>query len=406
MTADSISRRVSLFLVAALVFVFLTLTVVTRNAYTLENPGANDMLPRWIATRAWLFEGLSPYAPEIEARGQELIYGRPATNLGEDLARFLYFPYAMFFFVGIAPLSYDWAQAAWMTVLELSLIAVAFISFRIHKWRPRPWLVVPLVLWVIIAYPSARSILLGQLSIVMILLVTLAWWAIKERRDVVAGVALALATAKPTIAILIGPAIFIWAFQQRRWRLIAAMSASLVGLILFSFVVAPDWVGAVLAQAADYTTYTEIGSVVNIVIHAIPPDARGAAEIGVSGMLLLWVAWCWWGARNGSADALDYAMAVTIVVTLLVSPRTGTTSQPLLYPVLFMLFAALDHNRVRFGQIYILFVLIVLFIGLWILFLITLQGRLEQPPVFLPLPIGIAGALILSRLSKRNTPAS
>ena len=404
--ADSISPRASIFLVAALVFVFLTLTVATRNAYTLENPGANDMLPRWIATRAWLFEGLSPYAPEIEARGQELIYGRPATNLGEDLARYLYLPYAMLFFVGIAPLSYEWAQAAWMTVLELSLIAIAIMSFRIHKWRARPWLVAALVLWVIIAYPSARSILLGQLGIVMILLVTLAWWAIKERRDVLAGVALALATAKPTIAILIGPAIFIWALQQQRWRLIAAMAASLVSLIIFSFVVAPDWVGAVLAQAADYATYTEIGSVVSIVIYTIFPNASGAVEIGVSGLLLLWVVRCWWEARDGSVAALDYAMAVTIVVTLLVSPRTGTTSQPLLYPVLFMLFASLDHNRIRFGQIYIVFVLVVLFVGLWMLFLITIQGRLEQPPVFLPLPIGIAGALILSRISKRNIAAS
>ncbi len=391
---------------AALVFIFLTMTVVTRNAYTLENPGANDMLPRWIATRAWLFEGLSPYAPEIEERGQELIYGRPATNLGEDLARYLYLPYAMFFFVGIAPLSYDWAQAAWMTVLELSLISLAIISFRIHKWRVRPWLLASLLLWVIIAYPSARSILLGQLSIVMILLVTLAWWAIKERRDDLAGVALVLATAKPTIAILIGPAIFIWALQQRRWRLIIAMSASLVGLIIFSFVVAPDWVEAVLAQAADYTAYTEIGSVVNIVIYAISPNASGTVEIGVSGLLLLWVIWSWWDARDGSVVALDYAMAVTIVVTLLVSPRTGTTSQPLLYPVLFMLFAALDQNRIRFGQIYIVFVLVVLFVGLWILFRNTIEGRLEQPPVFLPLPIGIAGALILSRISKRNTPTS
>ena len=149
--ANSISSRASLFLVAAFVFVFLTLTVVTRNAYTLENPGGNDMLPRWIATRAWLFEGLSPYAPEIEARGQELIYGRSATNLGEDLIRYLYLPYAMFFFVEIAPLSCDWAQAAWMTVLELILIALAIISFRIHKWRARPWLLASLVLWMIIS---------------------------------------------------------------------------------------------------------------------------------------------------------------------------------------------------------------------------------------------------------------
>lgn len=391
---------------AGLVVLLAGLTVALRNGYTQHNPGANDMLPRWVATRAWLLEGLSPYDPAIAARGQRLIYGRPATEPGEDLARFLYLPYAMLFFAGIALLPYDWAQAAWMTALVFSLLVVVLLSFRIHRWRPPPWLAALIAVWAVVVYPSARAVLLGQLSVVMVLLVTLAWWAIQTDRDVLAGAALALSTAKPTLAVLLLPALFAWSLAARRYRLALSLAITLVLLAAFSFVVAPDWPLALYDQAVAYTGYTEIGSVVNIVTHELIPFLGRPGELLLSAAALLWAGWAWWRARGGETVRFDYAFAVTIVVTLLVSPRTGTTSQPLLYPVLVMLLASAMSRRAGKQAASVAVALGVVAVGMWWLFLITVEGRVEQPPVFVPLPVGVAGALLLSGAHREREVAT
>ncbi|MFQ5410048.1 MAG: hypothetical protein ACE5FI_16695, partial [Anaerolineales bacterium] len=111
-------------------------------------------------------------------------------------------------------------------------------------------------------------------------------------------------------------------------------------------------------------------------------------------------------ARGGETVRFDYAFAVTIVVTLLVSPRTGTTSQPLLYPVLVMLLASAMSRRAGKQAASVAVALGVVAVGMWWLFLITVEGRVEQPPVFVPLPVGVAGALLLSGAHREREVAT
>ncbi|MBI3361919.1 MAG: DUF2029 domain-containing protein [Chloroflexi bacterium] len=383
--------------IVLLAIVFAAETVGLRSIYTTRNPSGNDLLPRWLATRAWLTQGLSPYDPAIEQRGQGIIYGRPATKPGEDLARFLYLPYAMLFYLPIALLPYSWAQAAWMTAIQFCLMGMTFVAFRLYRWSPPTWLAGLIALWSIVGYPGARSLLLGQLTIVIALLIAVGLWAVRERRDVLAGILFALSTAKPTLAIPLIPIIFIWSLSARRWKLAGALAASLIVLVAFSFLVAPDWPMAVIGQAQGYTAYTEIGSVANIVTRQVFPVLGVAGEYTLSAILVGWMLWEWWRARGNQGRRFEWAVAVTLVVTLIVSPRTGTTSQPVLYLVLIMLFARLARARPRWASAGIVVTLAVTAIGLWALFLITVAGRIEQPPVFLPLPLGLAGALVFAR---------
>jgi hypothetical protein len=45
-----------------------------------------------------------------------------------------------------------------------------------------------------------------------------------------------------------------------------------------------------------------------------------------------------------------------------------------------------------------------LLVGLWVLFVITVNGRIEQPPMYLPLPFLLLAWLILVR-KDANEPA-
>jgi hypothetical protein len=383
-------------------------TVGLQRIYTSHNPGGNDLLPRWVATRAWLREGLNPYDPEIERRGQQMIYGRLATKPGEDLARFLYLPYAMLFVAPVALLPYDWAQAAWMTALQFCLVAMAIVSLHLYRWRPPAWLAALFIVWCTLCYPAARSLVLGQLTIVMALLIMLGLWAIRQRRDLLAGSLLALSTAKPTLAILLIPCIFLWSLAAHRWRLAGGMTGAFAILAAFSFLIAPRWPVEIIQQAQGYTSYTDIGSVSGLLADALLPQFGPWGEYALSAVLLAWLGWEWWRTGRAAGDAFQWAAAATLVVTLVISPRTGTTSQPMLFPILALLFARIDSSGRSAGRrAYVALVLLITLIGLWWLFLITVAGRVEQPPVYLPLPLGVAGALLLAgRLPASRTGAT
>jgi len=108
--------------------------------FSNNNPGGNDFLIQYEGTRALLFDGNSPYSDEVESRIQIAAYGHSAQG-NEQRLRFSYPLYSVILF---APFSlfknHIIARSVWMTVLELSLIGMTFISFRLVEWTPPLWL--------------------------------------------------------------------------------------------------------------------------------------------------------------------------------------------------------------------------------------------------------------------------
>jgi hypothetical protein len=396
-------RPAGLFVLSvAAILVFAGGTAALRQAYTSRSPGGNDLLPRWVAARAWLMEGLSPYDPAIELRGQTLIYGRPAAAPGEDRARFLYLPHALLIVAPVAWLPYDWAHAAWMLTMIACLAAISIGSMRLYHWQPPAWLVGAIVLWSVVVYPGARSVILGQIAPIMGLLVTLSLLAIDRRRDGLAGVLLALSTAKPTLSILVAPLLFGWSLYARRWRLSISIAASLAAVALFGYVVDPAWPVQVLRQSQEYSGYAPVGSVVQFMVQALLPAwLHQTGEAAGLAVPAAWLVGAWLRVRHGEAADFNRAAAITMLVTVVALPVNGTTSQPALYMIVIMLFA--EFERMATGGLslparraLIALILMLSVIVLWWVFLTSVQGRLEQPPVYLPLPVGLAVALLLT----------
>jgi hypothetical protein len=395
LTFEAMRRWAAFLLLLAALFVGQT--IVLRNVFTSRNPGGNDLLPYWVGTRGWLLEGLNPYDPILEQRAQLMTYGRLATEPGDYLMNFLYLPYTMLLVAPVALLPFDWAHAAWMTLQQYCLAGIAIAALRLWRWSPPAWLAAAIVLWAIVAYPGARAILLGQMAVLMALLVVLGLLAVCKRRDVLAAALLALSMSKPTLAVLVIPFVFLWSLSARRWRLAGGMAAAFAVLGAFSFVVAPNWLSVVVRQTLEYPDHALAISVVDILAQQAPPDLARIAHLALIAILLVWMLVEWARSRGRPGPAFEWAAMVTIVVTLLISPATGTTSQPLLYPALIMLFARLDRAGVwsqAWRRGYILLALIVAGVGIWWIFIITVTGRQEHPAAYLPLPLGVAAALL------------
>ena len=390
-------RLIIIALAILLPIAFVADVIFTHNAFTVRFPGGNDSVPRYVGAQAWFFERLSPYSDEVTDRAQKIIYGRLAKP-EEDKQRFAYPFYVIFFYLPLTFFTWDWAQAIGIVVLEFALVAMTIFSLRLYRWSPPPLVLAFTVLWTIMFYHGTRTIILVQFAGVAALLIVLGLWAIKEKRDVLGGVALALASAKPQMLFLILPLIGLWSLLNKRWRLAAALTITMLILLSISFALLPSWLFVMQTQLADYTNYTHIGSPINIVTTIVFPSLDPIVEWGMIGILLGWLVWEWWQVKfENEGLRLDWTIALTLIVTNMIVTRTATTNYVMMLPALFYMFKVAADRFGAKANVWIVMTELILFIGIWMLFAFTLKGRDEGWQVYLPLPLILLAGMIAFR---------
>lgn len=360
-------------------------------------PGGNDFLARWTGARAWVVEGRSPYDPEVSLTAQRMIYGRPAKpEAGEDLAHFVYPLPAMVFFAPFGLLPYSLARAAWMTLLEIALPATALLSIRLAHWRPRMWQTAVLLLFSVAWYHAVRGVIVGQFAVLEAALIAGALWAVDRKADLAAGVLLGLSIAKPQMVVLLIPFVLIWAWRARRGRLILSLLGTVAVLVGGALWLQPDWPLRWLQQVATYPEYTRTGSPVSILGGLLP---RGGEYLtwGLTGILLIYLLFEWARAAGREGLVFQWAAAMTLVITNLVVIRTATTHFVVLLPAFVLAFHAWEERWRSAGRLLSNVCLAALLLGPWALFLATVEGNIESPVMYLPVPLTAWVALLWVR---------
>lgn len=383
----------------AIVIVLLALlfaldVYATYSVFTSLYPGANDFYSRWKGAQVYWVEGLDPYSDQATLAIQQGIYGRPARP-DEDPGPFAYPFYTVLLLVPLVWLPYAWVEAIWLVILEFALIGGVLLYMSLVGWRLPSWLLALTGLWTVIFYHSARTILLGQFAGLILLWTVGTLWALGRGHDITAGVLLALTTIKPQMSALLILALLLWGLGQRRWRFLGAFGAAMVFLLGASFVWLPNWLGQFVRQVARYPSYTAIGSPVWVIAHYYLPQLGTPVEVGLSALLLLYLLAQWRhllraGATSG---AFQWLIGLTLIVTNLVMLRTATTNFVVLYiPLFFGLKVAADRLPRRHWLLALFYFLSI--VGLWALFLATVENNFEHPIMYLPLPIGLFIAFV------------
>jgi hypothetical protein len=381
--------------IGILIGVFILSAVLALDAYatyvvfTSKFPGANDFYSRWAGGRAFLIDGLNPYSDEVTRRIQLGMYGYLAKE-GTDQVAFAYPMYTIYLFFPLSLISsYPQAQALWQAILEFTLLLAVLFTFRTYRWQPKTWLLVATCFWSVLFYPGARSIILGQFAIVVFAFIALALWTLRESKDILAGVCLALSTIKPQMVFLLIPLLLPWAIYHRRWRLVGSFTVSMTVLVLSSLLLVPTWIADFFTWMSKYPSYTAIGSPIWTLTHSFFPQLGTPVEIVISLLVLGHLLYNWRGAVNGSWLEFDWTVAMTLIVTNLIALRTATTNYVVLLMPAFIVFKTLDKRFQRWGAMLIALVELLLLVGFWILFAKTVVGNYEHPIMYLPLPIGL-----------------
>ncbi len=367
--------------------------IASYQLFTRPYPGFNDYLTVWEASRLFFYRGLDPYSAETSLAIQTRIFGRAALP-DEQPNHFAYPFYAIYFVYPFIHAEYEWATAAWLVFLEVCLIGALILLLDLFKWRARPLTVTGLIIFTLLAYPSARGLVLGQVSHLVYFLQVAALWAFARRRDGLAGALLALSTFKPQMSVLIAPFLLLWALSRRRWRLIGGFGVTLAALIGSSFLLQPNWVEGFLYQLTLYPSYIEVSTPVWVVTEYLLGLGR-AAEIALNVLGGLVVLWAWRAAlQDGTVGAFAWTFMLTLTFTHLIGLRTATPHFVVFsLPLLFYLREWARHKR----HSAMLITLTALFVLPWLYFLLTLgEGKFEHPTLFL-LPFAALSALALTR---------
>lgn len=375
---------------SVLIGVILALSLFYVNLrFTRSNPGGNDFLPRWVGTRVYLTTGQSPYSAEATAAIQDAIYGR-AAQPDEDQALFAYPFYSVFLFAPFALVpDYATARAAWVTLQEIAIVLTAVAAISLSGWKPGRGLLAAFFLFALTWYHGARPLVDGNAAIIVAAFFTGGLLAMRMNKDVLAGALLAMSTIKPQMVLI--PLIFVllWSFWQHRQVVIGSTLAILAGLVALSFLLQPSWLLANLQQILVYQSY----------LPAMTPAGIWGGWWGDPGRLAGWIlnlavvivlAIEWWQARGKSFERFLWVVCLTIAAGPFTGLISTSSNYAILLPVLVCIFGfwqkRVGEAAGRLAWVH----LALLSLGLWILFLLTLQPGpqfRENLIMFFPAPI-------------------
>ena len=238
------------------------------------------------------------------------------------------------------------------------------------------------VLW----YHGFRAVILGQFAIIEATLIAGGLLAIQRGQDGIAGILLALSIAKPQMSFLILPFVIIWAISRRRWVLVLTTVGAIILLVGISTLLLPNWILEWIQQVLSYPGYTETLPPVGIIADLFPTISSWINLIGTASFIL-YLLWEWFMALGKGDRWFQWTAAMTVLVTNLIVFRTATTNFLVMVPGMIIVFSVIIDRWNKRGVFTVMFLLLTLFLGLWALFLLTVDGNMESLVMYMPLPI-------------------
>lgn len=254
----------------------------------------------------------------------------------------------------LARLSFPAAFTAWNLFSLFCIVASLWIIRRGLDAKVSAWSVFPVISLLLVYIPLWDQVRMGQLSGLLLLLLTGAWSALRSGRSILAGTLLALAAS-----IKLFPGfLLLYLLFQKRWRAVAAGLAAM-GFIAGLTVIGLGWdayrsyITEILPVAQWYRAlwgnlslvgfwsrlFESAPSVAVALIHSRPltesPLLFGIAITASAAAVVVALASV--SSENHSQETFDVGYATAIIAMLLLSPVTWSHSlMMLILPVLLL----------------------------------------------------------------------
>ena len=280
-----------------------------------------DSYLHWFALRA-LREGRNPYSPDVTQETQLAVWGR---SLGPNVMAFVYPLPSLIWYLPMNWLDLATASAYARLLGLAGLLLSLVLGLRLTG--------VPVRGWPLIAGAASLASMggvydqqaLGQNASVALALALGAALLYRRGRYALAGLALALALAKPHHVLIVAAGLGLHALWARaRWGFFLGAGLGIGLPTAGSLLVSPGWVGQWLERLSRYSDYNF--SYLQVTI-GDAPLAIWLARV----LVCLPVMAFWWWHRHDSASGDWFRLAVT---GGLAASMVALTANPSLYNVI------------------------------------------------------------------------
>jgi len=229
-----------------------------------------DFICYWTAA-SLMVEGRNQYDVESQIAIQtSLGWDKQAHGLGVyDFLPNYYPPWMALLVIPLLPLGYGLAKITWLVLLAEMLVLSGLLLKDTIRGISAPVAVAVIVTFAF----SIKVVGLGQWAPVVLLLVALAWKLLDQHRDVAAGCALAVATVKPQLVLLLLLALLGWTARHGRWGFWRGFAGTIAVLCAVSTLSHPAWLPSMLMATRvtplPHTHYPGLGAGWYVALEAV-----------------------------------------------------------------------------------------------------------------------------------------
>ena len=170
----------------------------------------------------------------------------------------------------------------------------------------------------------------------------------------------------------------------------------------------PSWPLDFARNAIAYSEYVAHGTPLQNLLHYfLPPGIADALTLILSLVLFVVILPGWWLAWRGKPGAYSWAILLTLIVSSLITFRSATTNQIILYLPLFFWFQRLavcaPFSKKRWLNPFIAGIELGLLLFMWIIFAATLEGNYEHIMMHGLIPVVMLLLYLIDWRSLRQT---
>lgn len=217
--------------------------------YRFESPGTVDLLQYWTALRLVLAD-INPFDPEA-------VYRLQSTFGVKEIIIMRSPPWTLVLLAPVLMLPFFAAALTWILLNLLMCVSSTFALLKsstgsLAKLEQKH--LPTIFLFTVSFYPIWETVLLGQLSILLLFCLSLFLLCLHFERAFLAGMFLAPLSVKPHLFLLFGVVLGTWSLQQRNFRIIAGGTAGFALLLAATFFFSPTLIADWLSSLASETT--------------------------------------------------------------------------------------------------------------------------------------------------------
>jgi hypothetical protein len=298
-------------------------TIWASHQIASQEAGGGRFWIEWIAVRARVVDGISPYSTAVDNRIQAQVSdlftwapGPAPSYTSPFISAIITLPYTL-----IADANQ--AHTIWLVTQFVCILLTVLAGMHLTGWKPAWWFFLILMPLILLSVRTTVSWYEGSMVVWVSVLVAATMLAIRGKRFELAGVLLAFTMIQPQVVILWIVFVLIWAGSQHKWSLIFWFFSVFLILSVLAVFMVPDWPIQYLRILWNQSKFFTPGTPGYAFQQWWPGLGKQMGWV-LSAFLGLILLIEWWLARRSNFRWFLW----TACLTLAVSPWIGIPSSP------------------------------------------------------------------------------